>query len=531
MLAGRAATPDATATLVVFNNALPISADLAGYYAEKRGIPFDHLIGLDCPTAETIERADYDRTIATPLRNAFIDRGWWLISTKGSPENLEAATAQDAGALSKISRVVENKIRYVVLMTGVPLRIAQTSNYPGDSPSGPSEVLGCNAAAVDSELACLGYLTKSISGTLNNPYFRSYKSFAEAQIPGLMLVCRLDAPTGQMVRRMIDDSIAAEKTGLWGMTYVDSRGYAQKKSSEPILKGSLEWGDECLNHIAAASRKSGVPVIQDDTPELFPEDYPLSNVAQYYGWYSENIAGAFSRPDFRFVPGAVACHIHSFSATSLRDPHKGWVAPLLAHGAAASMGAVYEPYLSLIPNLDIFEDHLRGGYSFGESAYASLRVVSWMTTVVGDPLYTPFKLLPDSPPPKAAEEWEAYRKGAQTWFNQSRAEGEKQLIQSGRALGSGIIFENLGLLQANAGDAAAALRTFQEARKYYKQEDDIMRTAIHEVELLKGQKKEALGLIKKMVHDHPKAHGVAILLAAQAALSPAPAVKPTDVRR
>ncbi|MEI8342629.1 MAG: hypothetical protein WCH43_13990, partial [Verrucomicrobiota bacterium] len=58
--------PEAAATLVIFNNADPSSVELAGYYAEKRGIPFDHLIGLDCPLTEEISRKEYDRTIALP---------------------------------------------------------------------------------------------------------------------------------------------------------------------------------------------------------------------------------------------------------------------------------------------------------------------------------------------------------------------------------------------------------------------------------------------------------------------------------
>lgn len=320
------------------------------------------------------------------------------------------------------------------------------------------------------------------------------------------------------------------------MTYVDSRGLSPGRTgsgpsrtagpsptgNDSGPKAGLAEGDAWLNRIAMASRKHAIPVIQDDTPELFPGDYPINYAAQYYGWYSENVSGALAREDFRFVPGAVACHIHSFSATSLRDSHKGWVAPLLARGAAASMGAVFEPYLALTPNLDIFEQHLRDGFSFGESAYASMRVVSWMITVVGDPLYTPFKLLREDPPTKGAAEWEAYQKGAEIWVGQSRDAGAKQLAQSARKLRSGIIFEGLGLLETDAGNGPGALIAFQEARKNYKQQDDIVRVALHEVALLKGRKKEALGLIGKVIREHPTAHGVSLLRAAQTELVPTP---------
>jgi tetratricopeptide (TPR) repeat protein len=54
------------------------------------------------------------------------------------------------------------------------------------------------------------------------------------------------------------------------------------------------------------------------------------------------------------------------------------------------MGCVYEPYLALTPNLELFFSRLFLGYGFAEAAYASQQAVSWQTTVVGDPLYRPY---------------------------------------------------------------------------------------------------------------------------------------------
>jgi hypothetical protein len=71
---------------------------------------------------------------------------------------------------------------------------------------------------------------------------------------------------------------------------------------------------------------------------------------------------------------------------------KFWVGPLIRRGAAATLGNVYEPFLQLTPMLDLFYDRLVNGLTFAESAYAALREVSWMTTIVGDPLYRPFSL-------------------------------------------------------------------------------------------------------------------------------------------
>ena len=65
--------------------------------------------------------------------------------------------------------------------------------------------------------------------------------------------------------------------------------------------------------------------------------------------------------------------------------------PLLAKGATATMGCVYEPYLGATPDVAVFAARwLFHGFTFGEAAYAAQPVLSWQTTVVGDPLYRPF---------------------------------------------------------------------------------------------------------------------------------------------
>ena len=60
------------------------------------------------------------------------------------------------------------------------------------------------------------------------------------------------------------------------------------------------------------------------------------------------------------------------------------------------MGCVAEPYLSGTPDVGTFTARLiYHGLTFGEAAYAAQPVLSWQTTVVGDPLYRPFGRNPD----------------------------------------------------------------------------------------------------------------------------------------
>jgi hypothetical protein len=244
--------------------------------------------------------------------------------------------------------------------------------------------------------------------------------------------------------------------------------------------------------------------VLDQGPGLFPDAYPMRHAAFYFGWYAENVSGPFPRPDFRFEPGAVAVHIHSFSAATLRDPHKNWCAPLLAAGAAATLGNVYEPFLDFTPHLDIFFDRLLSGFNFAESSYMSERALSWMTTCIGDPLYRPFPALAFEKK-GSHDEWTAYHDGAVEWFK-DRAAGATALKNSARTLHSGMIYEGLGLLELTANGRAEALAAFDEARQTYKSSDDEVRVAVHEIGLLESMSRgpDALALAKKEIEAHPK---------------------------
>ena len=354
------------ATLVVYNPNFPESKTLAEYYAAKRAVPKDRLIALPCSNDEEIDRHEYDSAIAEPLRNHFRDAQLWTFNQSAE------------------QRVDANKVRYIVLIRGIPLKIRFQAAYPGDNPDRSTPFGASNEKAVDSELATLGYFRHQISGPMENPYFRSFKPITDPDSdPRLMLVARLDGPSAADVRRMIDDSLAAEHTGLWGWTYLDARGVKDPK---------YKIGDEWLFHIDDESFRIGRPAILDRHEALFPFGYPMKDAILYFGWYAEQATGVFSDPHFHFSPGAIAVHIHSFSASTIRQADKFWVGPLIRHGAAATLGNVYEPFLELTPMLDLFYDRLVNGLTFAESAYASLRAVSWMTTIVGDPLYRPFSL-------------------------------------------------------------------------------------------------------------------------------------------
>jgi hypothetical protein len=287
---------------------------------------------------------------------------------------------------------------------------------------------------------------------------------------------------------MIVDSIATEKKGLWGRAYVDG---AHETAAGYMV------GDQWLREIPVQLHKVGVPVVYDDAPALFPDGYPMTDCALYYGWRTEKAVGPFAQPEFRFSRGAVAVHIHSFSAMTLRDPNANWVAPLLAHGAAATLGNVYEPYLQFTAHLNIFNDRLLHGFTFAESAYSSIEVLSWMSVMVGDPLYRPYASwlqLEAAADSGKTDSWKMYHDFAVQNFSSSSAQYRSLARQAASRARNCPMIEDLGLMEAADGNLPSATSYFGQARTCYSNRDDILRVVLEEADTWNKLKKPKRGI-------------------------------------
>ncbi|WP_075087987.1 TIGR03790 family protein [Verrucomicrobium spinosum] len=370
----------AAETLVVYNKDFEGSEDLARYYASKRKISSDRVIGLKCPVEETISREKFESTVREPLLRRLIENKWWVLEKR----DLVDPSGKRYG---QVPQVVRQDIRVVVLMRGVPIRV---DRVPHNREPAIGEV---DEASVDSEIAALGLLQRPIKGPLENRYYQKGQRFADCpEARGQLLVGRLDAADDATVRRMIDDSLNAERTGLWGRAVVDFS----------LMDGGYEEGEQWLAKCVQMYQRVGVPVAVDRYREVFRDAWPLPDTILYFGWYTSQITGAIASPSFRFKPGAIACHLHSFSASVLRTKSEAWVGPLLEKGAAAALGNVWEPYLTLTVHFDHLNERLLSGATLGEAAWSSMPGISWMNVVVGDPLYRPFprrRVMPDAASP------------------------------------------------------------------------------------------------------------------------------------
>lgn len=460
--------PEVAATVVLYNKNVSASQALARYYAGKRGIDADSLVGLDCPPDEEISRDTYLVHIEAPVRAAFDKHGWWKIRRGNDGHRL----------------VTDATKRFVAIMRGVPLKIAPDAKTPPTTiykeldPGNPLQSLvPHNEASVDSELAALFTQLDETPAVIANPYYRRFApalSLPPAITP--LLVCRLDGPSDAIVRRMIDDSLATEQAGLWGWAYLDARGVTDPAYVE---------GDKWLTNAARLMRRQGIPVIADYAPETWREGFPVTDAAIYYGWYDGDVSGPFAQPGFRFVPGAVAVHLHSYSARTLRDPKVAWAAPLLADGAAATMGNVYEPYLALTVNFDVLQDRLMNGLTLAEAAYAATRGISWMNVVIGDPLYRPYaswtSLEPDTREPNI---WQRYRQIVLDAGGDPLAAADA-LRKLATEMKNSMPIEALAQAQAAAGDIDTALGTLAEAATLEKKPKIRFRLALDRIEFLR----------------------------------------------
>jgi uncharacterized protein (TIGR03790 family) len=364
--------------VVIYNKHVPESKAVAEYYAKMRHVPARQIYGFTLTTNEQMSRDEFRDSLQMPLaRKLETDKLWrfgsvTIAATNSQPERVER-------------RIVATKIRYAVLCYGVPLKIAPVpiAHEPGKEIAHP-ELLR-DEAAVDSELSWLPLMEMGISlaGPLHNWVYGATNSAMLSPTNGVLLVARLDGPNADLARGLVDKALAAERDGLWGRAYFDARGL--DKTNGYYL------GDEWILGAAELCRELGFETTVDKNPATFPADFPMSQIAIYCGWYDGNVSGPFALPKVEFMPGAFAYHLHSFSANTLRSTNEFWVGPLLAKGATCTMGCVNEPYLSGTPNVAAFLARLiAGGFTFGEAAWAAQPVLSWQTTVVGDPLYRPF---------------------------------------------------------------------------------------------------------------------------------------------
>lgn len=366
----RAAPDDLAArTVILVNSRQPESVALGRFYAAQRGIPPTNLVALPLPAEETITWRTFVDSVWQPLQDELLRRGW-----------LEGFLSEQLDPLGRRrSGITGHKLAYLVLCRGTPLRIDHDpTTFDERAAARVQKEFRTTAASVDSELALLAQNNPPTLGPLPNPLFNAPRA-AEVSRELVVKVARLDGPSDAAARHLVTSALEAERQGLIGRYYVDLGG--PHASGDRWLEATRDQLVD-LGFFGDVQGGSGMFDVTDrfDAPVL------------YFGWYALTANGPFVRPEFRFPPGAIALHIHSVSAASLRTTKDFWCGPFLAHGVTATFGNVFEPYLEFTIRPHLLLAELAQGRTLGDAAYFATPALSWQTVVIGDPLYRPFRV-------------------------------------------------------------------------------------------------------------------------------------------
>jgi uncharacterized protein (TIGR03790 family) len=404
---------------ILVNKNVPASREVADYYCTRRGVPKENVVALDLPAGEDISRRDYTSKLVAPLRAELKERRdkvKVLLCVYGVPlrvgrQEPSADEKEEYDNLRTPVEALQDLLRHAADEIAcrehqhheaphlVPDDAVRQHREQVDAKRQELHILeqrrrhlswAESEACVDSELSLLWWDDYELRRFLPNLLNWQVPDKRRDEKPPMLMTARLDGPSVALVKGLVDQALEVEKKGLEGKVYVDARKIAYDATKDP----GYGYGgyDESLREMARLlEREAKLPVTLDDEPALFaPGSCP--ECALYCGWYSL----ANYVPCCRFVRGAVAYHIASSEAVSLRNPDsKYWCKCLLQDGVAATLGPVAEPYTIGFPKpAEFFGFLVTGEYTLVECYHRTALLTSWMTVLVGDPLYNPYNRNP-----------------------------------------------------------------------------------------------------------------------------------------
>ena len=359
---GAAQAQSADNVLVVINEQSPASIAVGGHYVQARSIPRDQVVLLRAPTEETITSAEYGTTIETPIAQWMAKRG------------------------------LQDRVLYIVLTKGVPIRIRGTGGINGSEASVDSELTLLYRKMVGSPLAGRGRET--------NPYFLGDRPVADAQrftrfSSDIYLVTRLDGYTVEEVLRLIDRGVAPARQGK---VVLDQRRQTIERT------GGDQWLADAGARLEVLA--PGTAVL-DETKDLATTGGP---VLGYFSWGSNDGANRQRGAGLNFAPGALAGMFVSTDGRTFQEPPSDWrpglsnkpagvfgsgsqsmAADLIREGATGVSAHVGEPYLDGTVRPQVLFPAYLSGFNLAESFYLAMPYLGWRNMVIGDPLCAPFR--------------------------------------------------------------------------------------------------------------------------------------------
>lgn len=346
---------------VVINDNSQVSQRIGEYYIRQRAIPASNVIRIRTTTNESIDRLPYLTTIEGPVAAAILRQR------------------------------LEDRLLYIVLTKGVPLRINGTGGNNG------------TVASVDSELTLLyrrmsGQAVRA-EGHIDNPYFLGARDIKAAtpfthRDHDIYLVSRLDAFTVEEALALVDKAKNAVPRGKF---VLDERAALVNRTGE-------DWLEAAAKRLTDAGL--GDRVLLDTSPRGVRD---VADVLGYYSWGSNDPRNRVRTFGMGFVPGSLAATFVSSDGRTFMQPPQDWepsdsaeqskwfggspqslIGDLIHEGATGVAAHVAEPYLDSTIRPQILFPAYIAGFNLIEAFYLAMPHLSWQTIVVGDPLCAPF---------------------------------------------------------------------------------------------------------------------------------------------
>jgi uncharacterized protein (TIGR03790 family) len=357
------------------------SEQIARYYASRRGIPLENLLGVRVDFAGGAD--PFDKFLAWP----------WDAWRKSLVKAL----------CEKLDKLGRTKILYIVTTFGMPLRV--------EIPNAKVALSADTALARPFRITEDGvHYARYYDLTRANRYgmerFDAFRARHAATDPANdigYIVSRLDGVSTASVKAIVDGALYADTYQVDGFAYVDTRmgaysGEELREWQASAIYGSYAdidkgVGASRLWYEAAKLKVRQQPddeAIGDSKPGLkFTGGTPAGEAARallYAGWYNY---GKYN-PVWDWLPGSVAC---DFDSASLFAPNVfmgSFGGMALFNGASGAVGCFGEPQSSGHPQPDVLMAYYTRGFNFGEAAWLSMPIRPFVDFAIGDPLMNPF---------------------------------------------------------------------------------------------------------------------------------------------
>jgi uncharacterized protein (TIGR03790 family) len=351
LAAGAASALDASGVLVVYNSACPDGWEIAQHYAQVH--PGVTTLGIDgVPVAEVVGESVYLEQIRPQVLAALDGSVDCIVTTMGMPLRIVNGHP-GANLVTNVYSSLESELTRIDTINSATLMGNQTPPMPGL----PASMTNANVM---------------------NPYLGKTAPFSHAAY-GIRLAARLDGFTASDVIAAIDRSRRAEYGDAWF-----------------VVDDDPDITYDRMPQLANVLTSAGVNMVHDNT-DAFVGDAPGGVICyvshgRYGGAPEGYILDDVNGLRFDISRGAIMATWESYNAYSFVEggnrAGQGLLAEWIHRGGSAAVGTVEEPGATGVgvASESMVFDRMLNGMTWAEAAWGATTQLSYVNTVVGDPL-------------------------------------------------------------------------------------------------------------------------------------------------